>query len=134
MEWPGQPAAEVLVPGVLSAAVVSHVRSVNDPAGAPLAAWDEVGPGQTRRVVFRRVLPSRGSGAAFGEAATVMSGAGSAAFPVVGAISGGAIVAWVAGDAPNTTIAVRRVGLDDWCGVPGKDGTVVHPAGVVPRG
>lgn len=91
----------------------THVQTALDESKTLVAVWDET-DGASRRVVLRRLL-LRHEGVAQALSATVLAREASATSPVVAAIPGGVIVAWVSGDPAASVIVVRRVGLETIC-------------------
>jgi len=111
-----RPSVPQAIAKTLSDRPVRHVSAVFDRDGTLVVAWDETA-GAVRRVAVRRFLPAA-PGQPLALAPLVLSAGTDAAFPVIGAIAGGVVVAWVRREGADASIAVRRIGLDDWCETP----------------
>jgi hypothetical protein len=113
---PDPPGPEAVTPSILAvlrSPTAAHVRTTRDESNTTLAIWDEESS-EGRRVVLRRLLPSSRA-VLTSMAPVILSGSARSSNPAIAALHGGAIAAWVSGDAPTATIAVRRVGLDTMC-------------------
>jgi len=88
----------------------SHPQMTLDRCGALQLAWDEAQ--DHRRVVAMRQLTPQASGNVEPGSAHVISGSGSAVYPVLAPIDGGVLAAWteVGQDTSMSRIAVTRVG------------------------
>jgi hypothetical protein len=96
----------------------SHPQLIVDSCGALTLTWDEA-QGATRRAVMRQLMPLPSGEVRPGDL-HVISGSHPATYPVVAAVPSGVLTAWteVAGrDSDHTTVAVRRIQLDDTCGL-----------------
>jgi hypothetical protein len=112
-DTPSADGAEPSIVAALDSPTATHVKTVRDESNTVLAIWDEES-GAGRRVVMRRLLPGPHS-ILSSMPPVVLSGSARSWNPVIAALRGGAIAAWVSGDAPRATIAVRRVGLATMC-------------------
>jgi Cu/Ag efflux protein CusF len=97
----------------------SHPQLTADACGALTLVWDET-QGSTRRALMRQLTPLPSGDVRAGEL-HVMSGAHSAAYPVVAPTSNGLVAAWTDIDRTNgdqSDIALRPIALDETCEVP----------------
>lgn len=87
--------------------VPHHPQIASLPDGSVGLTWDELQAG-TRRVVFVNVSAEPTGAVTFGKR-LVLSGSEPSFYPVVGAVSSGALTAWTAGHPTASVIRLRRL-------------------------